>query len=320
MQLDATTKVMVTGGAGFLGRHIVASLKQRGVSPLVPRTRDVDMRIWTQAHAYIGDQRPDLVIHAAWTGGGIGFMRNHPGTIARDNLLMNTHVLEACRDTGVAKFVGIGSVCAYPKFTEVPFKEEDLWLGYPEETNAAYGLAKKMMLVQTQAYRQEFGYNGVHLLMVNLFGPWDNFDLETSHVIPAMIRKFIVAKEQGVPTVTLWGDGSPTREFIYVSDAGEAVVAAAERYDSSDPVNIGSGQEASIKELAERIGGLLGFTGDIVWDRSKPNGQPRRKLDVSKARERFGFEAKMSLDKGLEETVRWYQREGRAIWEPGVTP
>jgi GDP-L-fucose synthase len=315
VKLDAQTRVVVTGGAGFLGRHIVAALQKRGVTPVVPRTREVDLRNWEQTRAFVAAQKPHLVIHAAWTGGGIGFMRKHPGTIARDNLLMNTHMLEACRELGVAKFVGIGSICAYPKFTQVPFKEEDLWLGYPEETNAAYGLAKKMMLVQTQAYRQEFNFNGVHLLMVNLFGPWDNFDLDSSHVIPAMIRKFLAAKERGEQTVTLWGDGSPTREFIFVRDAGEAVTLAAERYDSSEPVNIGSGQEASIKELAERVGTLLDYRGDIVWDTTKPNGQPRRKLDVSKARERFGFSAEVSLEQGLQETVRWYLTEGRAIWE-----
>jgi GDP-L-fucose synthase len=315
VKLDAQTKVVVTGGAGFLGRNILAALQKRGVTPVVPRTREVDLRNWEQTRAFIAAQKPQLVIHAAWTGGGIGFMRKHPGTIARDNLLMNTHTLEACRELGVEKFVGIGSICAYPKFTQVPFKEEDLWLGYPEETNAAYGLAKKMMLVQTQAYRQEFNYNGVHLLMVNLFGPWDNFDLESSHVIPAMIRKFLAAKERAEPTVTLWGDGSPTREFIFVRDAGEAIALAAERYDSSDPVNVGSGQEASIKELAERIGTLLDYGGEILWDTTKPNGQPRRKLDVSKARERFGFSAEVSLEQGLRETVHWYLTEGRAIWE-----
>lgn len=315
MKLNSNTKVIVTGGAGFLGRHVVQALQRRGVQPIVPRTTSTDLRVWEQTRALFETVRPDLVIHGAWTGGGIGFMRSHPGTIARDNVLMNTHVIEACRQFGVAKFVGIGTVCSYPKYTQVPFKEEDLWLGYPEETNAAYGLAKKMMLVQTQAYRQEFGFNGVHLLMVNLFGPWDNFDLETSHVIPAMIRKFLAAKRRGDKSVTLWGDGTPTREFIYITDAAEAAVLAAEGYDSSDPVNIGSGEEASIRELAERIGALVGYEGDIAWDTSKPNGQPRRKLDVSKARDRFGFQAQVTLAAGLAETVRWYQAEGSAIWE-----
>ena len=228
---------------------------------------------------------------------------------------MACHVFEAARRHGVRKVVGIGSVCAYPKYTEVPFKEEDLWLGYPEETNAPYGISKKMMLVLTQSFADEFGLNGVHLLMVNMYGPWDNFDLESSHVIPAMMRKFLAAKESGASKVTLWGDGSPTREFIYVTDAAEAVVKATERYDSPDPVNIGSATEASIRELATTIGAMVGFEGEIVWDTSKPNGQPRRKLDVSKAKERFGFEATMPLREGLERTYRWYLDHGRTLSE-----
>ena len=315
MNLDAKSKVVVTGGAGFLGRQIVAALERRKVTPIVPRTQSTDFRVWEQTRAFFDQVRPDLVIHAAWTGGGIGFMRSHPGSISRDNTLMAVHVIEACRQFGTRKFVGIGSVCSYPKFTAVPFREEDLWLGYPEETNAPYGISKKMMMVLTQSYRDEFDLNGVHLLMVNLYGPWDNFDLESSHVIPAMIRKFLAAKKAGASQVTLWGDGSPTREFIYVDDAGEAVALAAERYDSAEPVNIGSGEEASIRELAERIGGLVGFSGDIVWDTSKPNGQPRRRLDVTKARERFGFQARVSLAEGLQKTTDWYLREGRAVWE-----
>jgi GDP-L-fucose synthase len=320
MRLDATSKVVVTGGAGFLGRHIVEALRRRGVQPIVPRTAEHDLRVWEPTLTLIEGVRPDLVIHAAWTGGGIGFMRAHPGAIARDNTLMAIHIIEACRRVGVEKFVGIGSVCAYPKFTPVPFKEEDLWNGYPEETNAPYGISKKMMLVLSQSYADEFDFNGVHLLMVNLFGPWDNFDLESSHVIPAMIRKFLAARDAGAPTVTLWGDGSPTREFIYVADAGEAVALAAERYDAPDPVNIGSSEEASITQLAERIGNLVGYEGEIVWDTSKPNGQPRRKLDVSKAKERFGFESKVGLDEGLRRTVAWYLEQGRAMWESEAPP
>jgi GDP-L-fucose synthase len=308
-------KVLVTGGHGFLGRHVVETLQARGVEPITFRSAECDLRDWTQTEALFDEVRPDVVIHIAWTGGGIGYMRSHPGSIARDNTLMACHVFEASRTSGAQKVVGIGSVCSYPKFTEVPFREEDLWLGYPEETNAPYGISKKMMLVLTQSFAEEFGLNGVHLLMVNMYGPWDNFDLESSHVIPAMMRKFLTAKERGDDEVTLWGDGSPTREFVYVTDAAEAVVLAAERYDAPDPVNIGSATEASIRDLATRIKALVGFEGTIAWDTSKPNGQPRRKLDVSKARERFGFEARMPLDEGLQRTYQWYLDEGRSLWE-----
>jgi GDP-L-fucose synthase len=308
-------KVLVTGGHGFLGRHVVEALKARGVEPITFRSAQCDLRDWRQTEALFAETRPDAVIHIAWTGGGIGYMRNHPGSIARDNTLMACHVFEASREFGAQKVVGVGSVCSYPKFTEVPFREEDLWLGYPEETNAPYGISKKMMLVLTQSFADEFGLNGVHLLMVNMYGPWDNFDLESSHVIPAMMRKFLAAKERGDSAVTLWGDGTPTREFIYITDAAEAVVKAAERYDSPDPVNIGSATEASIRDLATKIQSLVGYDGEIVWDTSKPNGQPRRKLDVSKAKERFGFEAQMPLDEGLRRTFRWYLDEGRALWE-----
>lgn len=308
-------RVLVTGGHGFLGRHVVETLRTRGVEPITFRSGEHDLRDWRQTQALFEQTRPDVVIHIAWTGGGIGYMRAHPGTIARDNTLMACHVLEASRAFGVQKMVGIGSVCSYPKHTKVPFREEDLWLGYPEETNAPYGISKKMMLVLTQSFAEEFGLNGVHLLMVNMYGPWDNFDLESSHVIPAMIRKFIAAKERGHEHVTLWGDGSPTREFVYVTDAAEAVVLATERYDSAEPVNIGSAAEASIRVLAAEIQRLVGYDGEIVWDTTKPNGQPRRKLDVSKARERFGFEAKIPLEEGLARTYRWYLEQGRALWE-----
>jgi GDP-L-fucose synthase len=307
-------RVLVTGGHGFLGRHVVAALKARGVEPITFRSAEYDLRDWKQTEALFDETRPDVVIHIAWTGGGIGYMRSHPGSIARDNTLMACHVFEASRASGVKKVVGIGSVCSYPKFTEVPFREEDLWLGYPEETNAPYGISKKMMLVLTQSFAEEFGLNGVHLLMVNMYGPWDNFDLESSHVIPAMMRKFLAAKERGDSEVTLWGDGSPTREFIYVTDAAEAVVLAAERYDSPDPVNIGSATEASIRDLATQIQTLVGYEGQIIWDTSKPNGQPRRKLDVSKAKDRFGFESQIPLEEGLRLTYDWYQTTGRPLW------
>ncbi|MEQ9079377.1 MAG: GDP-L-fucose synthase [Sandaracinaceae bacterium] len=315
MKLGASTKAIVTGGAGFLGRHIVEALERRGVTPIVPRSQATDLRDWRATRDLFMSVKPDLVVHGAWTGGGIGFMRDHPGTIARDNTLMALHTIEACREAGVRKYVGIGSVCAYPKFTKTPFLEEDLWKGYPEETNAPYGISKKMMLVLTQAYADEFDFNGVHLLMVNLYGPWDNFDLRSSHVIPAMIRKFLAAKEAGEEQVVLWGDGTPTREFIYVSDAAEAVALAAERYDSAEPVNIGSGEEASIEGLARMIAKRIGYEGSIVWDTSKPNGQPKRMLDTSKARERFGFSSSVPLDEGLDRTVSWYLEHGRALWE-----
>ena len=319
MNLDSRTTVIVTGGAGFLGRHVVDLLKRRGVRVIVPRSSNWDLRVWDQANGLIEESKPDLVIHAAWTGGGIGFMREHPGIITRDNLLMNTHVIEACRKHSVPKFVGVGSICSYPKFTRVPSKEKDLWNGFPEETNAAYGLSKKMMLVMTQAYAQEFLMNGIHLLMVNLYGPWDNFDVSSSHVIPAMIRKFIVGRERREKQVALWGDGSPTREFLHVSDAAEAIILAAERYDSPEPVNIGSSEEISIRDLAAQVAGIVGYEGEIIWDMSKPNGQPRRKLDVTKATEYFGFMAKVRFAEGLAQTVKWYLETGRQLWEQRKT-
>ena len=312
-------KVLVTGGHGFLGRHVVDALRARGAEPITFRSAECDLRDWTQTKALFDKTQPEVVIHIAWTGGGIGFMQSHPGSAALDNTLMACHLFEASRTTGVQKVVGIGSVCSYPKFTAVPFREEDLWLGYPEETNAPYGIAKKMMLVFTQSFADEFGLNGVHLLLVNMYGPWDDFNPETSHVIPAMMRKFLAAKERGDAEVTLWGDGSPTREFIYVTDAAQAVVLAAERYDSPDPVNIGSSTEASILELAAKIQALVGFEGKLVWDTSRPNGQPRRKLDVSRARDRFGFESTMPLDEGLERTYQWYLTEGRKLEDSEVS-
>lgn len=315
MRLDSKVRAIVTGGAGFLGQEIVASLRQRGVEAIVPRQKQHDLRTWDGVKTLFEKHKPELVIHSAWNGGGIGFSREHPGLMARDNVLMATHVIEACRQYNVAKFVGVGSVCSYPKFSPVPFKEEDLWNGYPEETNAAYGLAKRMMLVLTESFRQEFGLNGVHLLMVNLYGPRDNFDLQSGHVIPALIRKFAAAKDVGQKSVSLWGDGTPTREFVYITDAAEAVVRAAELYDSSEPVNIGSSEEISIRDLATLIAKIVGYEGELVWDKTNPNGQPRRKLDVTKAKERFGFAARVPFAQGLPKTIEWYMTEGRQLWE-----
>ncbi len=315
MQLDSKKRIVVTGGAGFLGHEIVATLRARGVEAVVPRQKQYDLRTWDGVKALFEDHKPEVVIHSAWNGGGIGFSREHPGLMARDNVLMATHVIEACRQYNVAKFVGVGSVCSYPKFSPVPFREEDLWNGYPEETNAAYGLAKRMMLVLTESFRQEYGLNGVHLLMVNLYGPRDNFDLQSGHVIPALIRKFKAAKDAGQQSVSLWGDGSPTREFVYITDAAEAVVRAAESYDSSEPVNVGSGEEISIRDLATTIARIIGYDGEMVWDKTSPNGQPRRRLDVTKAKERFGFSAQVSFSQGLQKTIDWYLAEGRQLWE-----
>lgn len=250
--------------------------------------------------------RPQVVIHVAARIGGIGDTHRHPGRSFYENIMMNTQLLEACRVHQVEKFVGVGSVCSYPKVLPLPFREENLWDGYPEETNAPYGLAKKMMLVQSQAYREEYGMNAIHLLMVNMYGPRDKFDPRWSHVIPALIRKCVEAKENGAGQVEVWGDGSPTREFLYVEDAAEAVVLAAERYDRPEPVNIGSGEEISIMQLAERICEKTGFRGELVWDTSQPNGQPRRLLDVSRAQQEFGFRARVSLDEGLDRTIAWY--------------
>lgn len=297
----------MTGGAGFLGRHIVDRLRSKGVEPTVPRKASCDLTNWEQTRALFAKVRPELVIHAAWTGGGIGYALEHPGTMARDNVLMATHILEACREYKVSKFVGVGSICSYPKHTPVPFREEDLWNGYPEETNAAYGIAKRTMLVLTESYRQEFGLNGIHLLQVNLYGPHDNFDLKSGHVIPSMIRKFLEGVRTQAPNVVMWGDGSPTREFLYVEDAADAIVLAAERYNSSEPVNVGSGEEISIRALADKIAEFVGYRGELIWDTTRPNGQPRRVLDVSRARERFGFDARVRLDEGLRRTIEWYR-------------
>ena len=301
-------KILVTGGAGFLGSFVVDKLvNERGVDPndiVVPRSRNIDLRIWENCSRIVRDI--DVIIHVAGRGGGIGYNREFPGSLFYDNISMNSHLMEAARRGNVEKFVGIGTVCSYPKFTPVPFKEAELWNGYPEETNASYGLSKKMMLVQSQAYRQQYDFNSIHLLMVNLYGPRDNFDLQDSHVIPALIRKFIEAKESNADEIIVWGTGNASREFLYVEDAAEAILLAAEKYNKSDPVNIGAGFEISIKDLVTLIGRLIEFKGNIIWDKTKPDGQPRRGLDTSKAFDEFGFKAKTSFEEGLKDTIHWY--------------
>jgi len=305
-------RVVVTGGAGFLGAFVVEELRKQGCQSIfVPRSRDYDLREKEAVIRMYEDARPDIVIHLAGVVGGIGANRARPAEFFYDNLIMGIQVMHYAHLYGVEKFVAIGTICAYPKFTPVPFKEEDLWCGYLEETNAPYGLAKKMLLVQAQAYRQQYGLNAIYLLPVNLYGPRDNFDLETSHVIPALIRKCIEAQERGEDRLVVWGDGSPTREFLYVEDCAEAIVLATERYNKSDPVNIGVGFEISIKDLVHLIAELTGFKGEIVWDISKPGGQPRRCLDTSRAEREFGFRAKTGFEEGLRRTIEWY-REARS--------
>lgn len=302
-------RVTVTGGAGFLGSFIVEKLRARGANEIfVPRMRDYDLTQPDEISRMLDDARPNLVIHAAALAGGIGVNRARPGEFFYKNLMMGVPLMHQAWERGVDKFVALGTICSYPKFASTPFREEDLWDGYPEETNAPYGLAKKMLLVQAQAYRQQYGYNAIFLLPVNLYGPRDNFNLETSHVIPALIRKFIEAEERGDKQVDLWGDGSPTREFLYVEDAAEGVVLAAERYNDSEPVNLGSGREISIKNLAELIGRLTGYQGEFHWDTEKPNGQPRRLLDVSRAEKYFGFRAGTDFEEGLRRSIEWYRQ------------
>ncbi|MBZ0297298.1 MAG: GDP-L-fucose synthase [Anaerolineae bacterium] len=310
-----TQHVMVTGGSGFLGQHVVNHLREmKPAEVIIPRSRDYDLREQAAVERLF-QQYPQttMVIHLAATAGGIGANREHPGVFFYDNIMMGTLLLEYARRAGVAKFVGVGTVCSYPKYTPVPFKESDLWDGYPEETNAPYGLAKKMLLVQSQAYRQEYDYNAIHLLPVNLYGPGDKFDPKTAHVIPDMIRKMLDAKDQDLPAVTLFGDGTPTREFLYVKDAARGIVLAAEHYNDAEPVNIGSSFEISIKELAETIAHLVGFRGALRWDTSKPNGQPRRKLDVSRAEGAFGFRSETQFEDGLRETIDWYLAESQRL-------
>ena len=301
-------RVMVTGGAGFLGSHLVAKLKQRGCQDIfVPRSRDYDLVSAEGIARAYDDSRPDLVIHLAAVVGGIGANMAQPGRFFYDNLMMGAQLMEQARLRGVAKFVALGTICAYPKFTPVPFHEDDLWNGYPEETNAPYGLAKKMLLVQSQAYRQQYGFNSIFLLPVNLYGPGDNFNPDTSHVIPALIKKCFDAMEAGRKFIEVWGTGKATREFLYVEDAAEGIILAAERYDKSDPVNLGCDFEISIKELVELIVELTGFSGEIRWDPSKPDGQPRRRLSVERAKKEFGFTAKVGFEQGLKETIEWYR-------------
>jgi len=299
---------MVTGGAGFLGRAVVRRLETAGATEVfVPRSAEFDLRTRDGVAAALAASRPDLVIHLAAVVGGIGANRENPGRFFYDNAIMGIELMEAARLAGVAKFVQVGTVCSYPKFTPVPFREDDLWDGYPEETNAPYGLAKKMLLVQGQAYRQQYGFDVIHLIPVNLYGPGDNFDPASSHVIPAIIKKCIDAREADADHIEVWGSGSASREFLYVDDAAEAIVLAAERYDGADPVNLGVGREITIRTLVETIVRLTGFTGEIRWDATKPDGQPRRALDTSRARERFGFTATTGFEDGLRRTIDWYE-------------
>jgi GDP-L-fucose synthase len=301
-------KIVVTGGAGFLGAHVVATLRAGGYRRLfVPRSAQFDLTHEHGIRRLLEQERPEAVIHLAARVGGIGANRAEPGTFLYSNLIMGCQLIEHCRQAGVAKFVNVGTVCSYPKHTPVPFKESDLWQGYPEETNAPYGLAKKLLMVQLDAYRRQYGFNGVNLLMVNLYGPGDNCDLDSSHVIPALIRKCLEAKERGVPSLSVWGTGTPTREFLYVEDAARAIQLALEKLETSEPVNVGSGSEISIRDLVTVIAKLCGFTGKITWDATKPDGQPRRCLDTSRARELLGFVARTSLSEGLERTIRDFQ-------------
>jgi GDP-L-fucose synthase len=302
------TRTLVTGGAGFLGSFLVEELRARGATDIVvPRSRDCDLVDRQACRRLIAEAKPDLVFHLAARVGGIGANRDNPGRFMFENAMMGLHVFEECRLAGVKKLVATGTICAYPKFAPLPFREEDLWNGYPEETNAPYGIAKKMMLVLSQGYREQYGMNSVVLFPVNLYGPRDNFDPRSSHVIPALVRKCVEAREAGRDEIVLWGDGSPTREFLYAGDAALGLVMAASSYDSSEPVNLGTGQEISIFDLATLIAEKTGFRGRLLWDKSQPNGQPRRRLDVSRARERFGFEAKTSFADGLRATIDYFE-------------
>ncbi len=300
-------RVIVTGGAGFLGRFVIEELQKRGCRNItIPRSRQYDLREVPAIRRLLKTARPEVIIHLAAVVGGIGANRENPGRFFYDNLAMGVHLIEEARLFGVKKFVAIGTICAYPKFTPVPFKEQDIWNGYPEETNAPYGLAKKMLLVQSQAYRQQYGFNSIYLLPVNLYGPGDNFSPQSSHVIPALIKKCCDAIRAGEKTITVWGTGKATREFLYVADAARGIVIAAEKFDKSDPVNLGSGMEISIKDLVGLIVKLTGFKGKVIWDRSKPDGQPRRQLDTTRAWKEFGFRAQTSFEEGLRQTIEWY--------------
>ena len=305
-------RTLVTGGGGFLGTHVVERLQSEGIEPIVARRRQYDLTRWDDTERLFADAKPELVLHLAAEVGGIGANRDNPGRYWYSNLMMGAHVIEQSRLHGVDKLLVLGTVCAYPKFAPVPFNEDDLWNGYPEETNAPYGVAKKSLLVGAQGYREQYGLNAIFLLPVNLYGPRDNFHPTNAHVIPDLIRKMSDAQVRGEREVVLWGDGSPTREFLYVDDAAEGVVLAALRYDQPEPVNLGTGEEVSIKHLAELIGEATGYEGEIVWDTTKPNGQPRRKLDTTRAKELFGFEAKTPFREGVARTVAWYREHAAA--------
>lgn len=305
-------RVCVTGGAGFLGSFVTEKLRQAGAKEVfIPHIEKYDLVKLEDIHRMLNDARPDVIIHLAALAGGIGANRARPADFFYINIMMGVQLIHEAWKAGVEKFVAVGTICAYPKFTPLPFKEENLWDGYPEETNAPYGLAKKMLLVQSQAYRAQYGFNAIYPLPVNLYGPRDNFDLQSSHVIPALIRKCLEAQQRGDKQIILWGDGSPTREFLYVEDAARGLVMAAERYNGAEPFNLGSGQEISIKDLATLIARLTGFQGEIVWDPSKPNGQPRRALDTSRAEQYFGFKAQIPLEEGLRRTIEWYRSNAR---------
>jgi GDP-L-fucose synthase len=306
-------RIVVTGGSGFLGSFVAERLRDHGAIVVVPRSDKYDLVERSDCRRLLADSEPELVLHLAARVGGIGANRANPGRFFFENLMMGVQLIEECRLARVPKVVAVGTICAYPKYAPVPFKEDDLWNGYPEETNAPYGLAKKMLLVQSQAYRQQYEFNSVVVFPVNLYGPGDNFDLETSHVIPAMIRKCVSARNEGAQEVVLWGDGTPTREFLYVEDCAEGILLAAEHYDDSEPVNLGSGVEISVRGLAELVARTCGYEGKFVWDTTKPNGQPRRRLDVTRARERFGFAARTSLEEGIRQTVAWYEDHKKDI-------
>ena len=315
MMLDLSTKrILVTGGAGFLGKQVVAELIKAGANAekiTIPRSKDCDLRVLSNCQQAVANQ--DIIVHLAAHVGGIGLNRDKPAELFYDNLIMGIQLIDEAYRAGVEKFVCLGSICAYPKFTPVPFKEDDLWNGYPEETNAPYGVAKKAMLVQLQSYRQQYGFNGIFLMPVNLYGPEDNFNPQSSHVIPALIRKVYEAQQRGDKAIPVWGDGSPTREFLYSNDAARGIVIATQKYNDSEPVNLGTNFEISIKDLTELICELMGFEGEIIWETDKPNGQPRRCLDTSRAKEAFGFTAKMDLKQGLKNTIDWYRQNANQI-------
>jgi GDP-L-fucose synthase len=320
MSFWADKSIVVTGGSGFLGHFVIQELREKNCQRiLAPRSQEYDLREKDQAIRLFDKVRPQFVIHLAAVVGGIGANQLHPAKFFYDNAIMGLQTIECARHYGVEKFVCVGTVCSYPKFTPVPFKEEDLWNGYPEETNAPYGLAKKMLLVQLQAYRQEYGFNGIYLVPVNLYGPRDNFDLETSHVIPALIRKCVEAKRSGAPRLVVWGTGRATREFLYVKDAAEAIVLAAEKYNQLAPLNLGSGQEINIRELVDLIGAMVGYQGEVEWNGNKPDGQPRRCLDTTRARVELSWQAKTSLRQGLQHTIDWYVGNRDAVQRAAPT-